>query len=272
MTNDLRFIFSFCGLVLCVIASNTYAQSLHLSADENLQWDQKNQSVSAIGNAVAEQENNKIEADKLIAYYQENPETGQNFDIQKMEGFNNITLTSAPNKAYGDYVLYDLPANMVTLTGSNLRIVAPNYTLKAKDKFTYDTQGAIFTAQGGATIIRPSDTMRADTLIAFMAKDKNGNQSLSRVKAQGHIKITTATETIMGQSGTYNAQTEMVDLTGDVVITRGPNILKGQHATVNLKTQISKLYGSANPQSKGRVTGTFYPNSQSRKDAPLTKP
>lgn len=244
-------------------------QPLDISADDSLEWDRQKQIFTAKGNALASQGNVSISASTLIAAYDENARTGNNFDIHTMTAENNVIISSEDNKAYGDKAVYEIAKEYAVMTGNNLRLVTPEQTVSARDKFEYFVTEGKLVATGNATITRPTDTLRADTLTAHLATNDKGERVLDRMTAQGNVVITTPTEKLTGTYGTYNGRTKIAEVTGGVTITRGPNILQGQRATVNLNTQISSIYGNGDNaapnnagQSGGRVTGTFYPGTQ----------
>jgi lipopolysaccharide export system protein LptA len=237
-------------------------QPLDISAEDTLEWDRQNQTFTAKGDAVASQNDVSISADTLTAAYSENNQTGENFDIHTMTAENNVVITSQDNKAYGDKAVYELAKEYAIMTGDDLRLVTPEQTVTASEKFEYFVTEGKLIAIGNATITRPTDTLRADTLTAFLATNEKGERVLDRMTAQGNVIITTATEKLTGTYGTYNGRTKEAEITGGVTITRGPNILQGERATVDLNTQISRIFGQQS--GNGRVTGTFYPDSQKK--------
>jgi lipopolysaccharide export system protein LptA len=87
-----------------------------------------------------------------------------------------------------------------------------------------------------------------------------GGSKLSRVDAQGHIVVVTATDVARGDYGVYNAQTGIVTLLGNVTVTRGQDTVRGQYAVVDLNTNISRMMTvAAKPGAPpARVEGLFY--------------
>lgn len=243
-------------------AQTTSKAPLNIAADGTLEWDRTTKTFTAKTNASAEQEGVSITADTLTAAYATNEATGDDFEIHTMTADNNVTITSEDNKAYGDQAVYTLKTKSATMTGTNLRLITPNQTITARDKFEYHVEAGKLIAIGNAKIIRPTDTIEAETITATLRTNDKGERVLDTMTATNNVTITTQTERITGQKGIYNARTEQAEITGGVTLTRGPNILKGDRATIDLKTQISKLFAS--PQEGGRVTGTFYPSSEKK--------
>ena len=151
------------------------------------------------------------------------------------------------------------------MTGSDLKLISPDQTVTAKDKFEYWVVEGKLIAFGDATIIRKNQqgeitTLVANTITAYLKEDKEGKRVLDRMEASGNVIITTPTEVLTGDNGLYNAETNMAEITGNVKIIRGPNTLEGVKADVNLNTNVSRMFGSGT--SRGRVRGIFYPGSE----------
>jgi lipopolysaccharide export system protein LptA len=105
-----------------------------------------------------------------------------------------------------------------------------------------------------------------------------GNSQISRVDAQGHVVVVTATDIGRGDYGVYNAQTGIATLLGNVTVTRGQDDVKGQYAVMDLNTNVSRMMTvAAKPGAPApRVEGLFYrqdvTHSGSRAQNPSAKP
>jgi lipopolysaccharide export system protein LptA len=100
-----------------------------------------------------------------------------------------------------------------------------------------------------------------------------GNSRISRMDAQGHVVVVTATDVGRGDYGVYNAQTGIVTLLGNVTITRGQDAVKGQYAVVDLNTNISRMMTvAAKPGAPApRVEGLLYRQDTTRGAAAAQK-
>ena len=89
---------------------------------------------------------------------------------------------------------------------------------------------------------------------------EEGNSKISRVDAQGHVVVVTATDIGRVVYGVYNAQTGIATLLGNVTVTRGQDAVKGQYAVMDLNTNISRMMTvAAKPGTPpSRVEGLFY--------------
>jgi lipopolysaccharide export system protein LptA len=117
---------------------------------------------------------------------------------------------------------------------------------------TTKTAAAAVAASGKPGQVRPGTAQPLDN-------DEAGSK-ISRIDAQGHVVVATATDVGQGDYGVYNAQTGIVTLLGNVTITRGQDAVKGQYAVVDLNTNISRMmtYAAKPGAPAPRVEGLFY--------------
>ncbi|MGH1397715.1 MAG: LptA/OstA family protein [Alphaproteobacteria bacterium] len=265
-----------CTCFILLYATNTYAQTLtgtpapsnsneplEITADTTLEWLRNEQKFIARGNALAVQGTSAVAAQTLTADYIDTPKNGMQISIVTAE--RDVIITSQDSKAYGDKAIHDMTKGIATITGSNLRMISPDQTVTARDKFEYFVEQGRLNAIGNARATRPNksggnDTITADTLSAVFTQNAKGQRVLKTLEAKGNVIIITPTEEATGDYAIYRATTDKAELKGDVEITRGPNILKGERAEIDLKTNKSTIFA---PQTQnGRVRGVFFPGSE----------
>lgn len=251
-----------------LIQKSSNAAPVEITADNTLEWDRNAKTFTARGNAKAQQGDTAVEADLLTARYRSSSE--KSIDVREVEATGGVVLTSRDSKAFGNRALYSLDTGLAVMTGGDLRLVAPNGMVKAKERFEYWTNENRLEAVGRAEIQHKNEkgqvnTLTADRFTALLAENAKGQQGLKSLEAEGNVIITTPDETVRGAYGFYDAQAQTVDITGGVTITRGPNILEGENAAVDLKTGLSKITGSGT--SGGQVRGVFYPDTSPDKKA-----
>lgn len=237
-------------------------QPLEITADGTLEWHRNDNIFVATNNAKAEQGEVSVAAAKLTADYKDGD--GQDFEIWRVRAEQDVHIQSRDTSAYGDNATYDINKGYAEITGSDLRLISPDQTVKARDKFEYWAVEGKLVAIGNARIIRENEqgeinTLDADIITAYLKDNDQGQRVLERMEADGNVVITTPTETLSGDAGTYNAGTQIAEITGNVEIKRGPNILEGGRAEVNLETSVSRMFG--NGGTRGQVRGVFYPGS-----------
>ena len=267
-------------LLVLALATNAQAQTaglssnskdpLEISADGSLEWLRNKKTFVATQNAVAVQGESSVAASKLTAMYRDNDGPNSKMEIYKVTADTNVVLKSRDSTAYGDEAVYDLDAGLAVMTGQALKMVSPDQTITARDKFEYYTEAGRVNAIGNAKVVRPKvgggqDTLTADKLTAILKTNAQGEQVVDTLEAIGNVVITTPTETLTGAYGIYRSGSNTAEITGGVNIKRGPNTLEGDRATVDLTTNVSTIYGAPQnplaPSDTGRVRGIFYPGS-----------
>lgn len=255
---------------ILLFCASAFAQSsetpIEITADTSLEWNRTAKTFTARDNALAKQGDSSISAALLTAHYREKTEGG-GMDIYQMNADTNVIIRTRETNAFGEKAVYNLDTGLAVMTGNNLRLVSPDQTLTAKEKFEYFVNEGKMIATGNALIERPKpqggkDTLKADTVTATFKNNQKGERVLDTMEARGNVVITTPLEKVTGAYGIYRADTNTAELTGGVTISRGPNELKGERATVNMNTSVSQLFGgAASNAGDGRVRGTFYPGS-----------
>ncbi|CCG42523.1 LptA/OstA family protein [Magnetospirillum molischianum] len=253
-------------------------QQLQVFADNGIEWHSEDLRVIATGNAKATRGTMSVDADKLTAYYRQTG--GKGDEIWRLDADGTVTIRSPNDTATGTKAIYDLDKAVFVLKGAPARLVTATDQFQASESLEYWEAKKMAVLRGDAVATRDNRTLRADVITAHFqdkatrtaqksasgtAKGSSDSLDLQRADAYGHVRLTTATETVTGDRGDYDATTEIATVTGSVKITReGGNQLEGGWAYVNLKTGISKLF-PAPPGTNGaspRVQGVFTPKKQ----------
>ena len=259
-------LFSALALPAAAQTQGSGKEPIEITADKSLEWHRTELQYVADGNAMVKQGTTTIKADRITADYRSTAQSSM--DIYRMTATGNVSIDDRGNVATGDRLVYDVDTGLATLTGQDLTMISPEQTVTARDMFEYTVAAGKIRAIGDAKVVRGGDTLYADTLTAFLVQDAQGQNTLDRVEGDGHVKITTATETLTGNRGLYRAADNTAIVTGAVKITRGQNVLTGERAEIDLTTSISRLFGSSieDGQTGGRVRGVFYPEDKGPED------
>lgn len=252
-------------LSFLLLASPAIAQDLsnndapiEITADNALEWDRDNQLYKASGGAQVTQGTFTINARDMDAAYE-----GDQSNLTIITARDNVVIKDTDKQAIGDKLVYNIAQEKATLTGSNLKLTAPDLVLTASDSFVYNRKNGNFTATGDAHAVQTKDNqdIRASNLTASFTN----NNDLEAMNASGNVTITAGADVIKGDKANYDAIARTAEVTGqDVTLTRDQNVLTGNRATVDLNTNVSKLYGAVDKPA----TATFYPGSTKKTDAP----
>lgn len=232
---------------------------LEIFADDGIEWRREEKVYIARGNAMARQGDVTLRADVLQARYRGEGDSG---DITLIEANGNVRILSPDTQVYGQRGTYDVPRDIMRMTGKGLKLESGDDVVTADDSLEYRPSQRLAIAEGNAQVQRfdrqtgTSNIVRADTLKATFAAD---GKSLEVVDAIDNVEVLTPCEYVAADLGRYLVAEQVANLDGNVRITRGQNQLNGNQAEVDLKTGISSLKG-------GRVSGLLVP--QTRSDTP----
>lgn len=240
---------------------------IEITAQDTLEWDRENKTYTAMGNAVAKQEDTVLKAETLIADYK--LDNQDKITIWRIRAKTGVSLSSSEGTAYGDQAHYIVSSGKAEMTGKNLKLVSPDQIITARDKFEYYSQDNKFIALGNVVAQRKKDTLKADKMIAYFKNGSGDKETLDKLEAIGNVVIITPDETLYGRAGDYDPDTKIAEIVGNVRIERGPNLLTGNRASVNLNTNISRVYGSKGADQK--VKGLFFPQSDDNSDQNKTE-
>lgn len=234
-------------------------EDIEITADDFVEWSKADSFYEAKGNAIAKQVDSEVQADSLKILYR----VEKNDRIMsRMDATGHVHLISKTAKASGDLLVYHIETGIAVLTGSNLSLTSPDYTITAKDSFTFFDAENKAHIKGMAKATYHQSTIESDEILAWFhtLQTDETHQSLKEAEAHGHVKITTPNDIAYGDKAYYNGQSSKAILTGNVRITRAKSDITGSKAEVDLKTGISKMLSASpgtSPGAEGRVRGVF---------------
>jgi lipopolysaccharide export system protein LptA len=182
----------------CFFAPALLAQAIDLShggpvtvtALGGIDWDQKNQTVTAHDQARAVRGNVTVDADELIAHYRKKTpppgaapappkpaaasgtagaldDTGSN-EIYRLNAEGHVHIFTPTDQAWGDHAVYDIDQSVLVLTGGKLRLTTPQDLLTARDSMEYFSAKHMAVARGDASATSSDGRhILADTLVGY---------------------------------------------------------------------------------------------------------
>lgn len=84
----------------------------------------------------------------------------------------------------------------------------------ADEGIEWDQNEKRYVARGNAKAIQGDTTVYADTLIAHYEETKNKGSEITRIDAEGHVKIVSPEQTVYGDHGVYDARKGVLVVTG----------------------------------------------------------
>lgn len=154
-----------------------------------------------------------------------------------------------------------------------VNVEADNLEVKDQEQAAVFT-GSVVLTQGGSTIKAKKLTIyyykKGEGPKAQTAGQKgpqqgqtSGSESapetgrdIRRMEAEGDVVVTQRNQKATGARGTFDVQSNKVELMGGVVVSQNDNVIRGERLRVDLTTQVSRLEGGG---GSGRVQGVFRP-------------
>lgn len=130
-----------------------------------------------------------------------------------------------------------------------------------------------YIARGNAKAVQGNTTLKADTLTARYTNDKAA--TLTRIKADGNVHMTSGTSTVTGQNGDYDIAKGLAEVTGNNLKLTTPTDTVTAHdkLTYNTKSREARAIGNARairPQEiiqGDTLIARFRPDPTTGKDA-----
>ena len=99
----------------------------------------------------------------------------------------------------------------------------------------------------------------ADQMDVYFTTAEDGeSREIDRIEAEGSVAYITPLEIARGDSGVYQAATEMITLSGNVTLIRGDSTLAGEQLVIEPRVGRSALRREdAGAETSGRVRGVF---------------
>ncbi len=256
-----------------------------VTSTNGLLIDRAARKITAVSDALVQQENQQLSADTITLFYTDDPANR----VKEVQAEGQVRLKTPGVTAEGQKGFYDLPAQKITLLetarvdqdGKKLaadKIVlfytdnaanrvksaeadghvvfqTPTQTAEGNAAF-YDAAARKITLTGAAKVTQEGKTLVADRLELYHAETQSNE--IEKVLAFGHVSAETPTQKIVGDKGEYDLKTGRVTVRGNVSLTQGDLNMTGDKAFLNLKTGVSSLSQASG--TKKRVKGKLIPS------------
>lgn len=237
---------------------------LEITADQQLEWNQQDQTYVARGNAKAVQGEFSVTADTLTAHYAEDGQSAQNADnqaaqknsggagnITKLTAAGNVVLRSSHDHATAANAQYDLITEVIELNGARPKLYRDNDVLEADQVIITLKNHNFDHADAMGNVIITKGAAQDDETQTQPKQDKSGQAQLQRAVAD-HAH--------------YDGVTEIVTLKGHVKLWQEESWVEGSEAVLNLKNKTNILKAdTGDKNASGRVKGIFY-SAQSKSE------
>lgn len=253
-----HYILTYLSWVILILPLATLAQEdqknlpIHVESNQ-MKYDTNMDQAFAEGEAWAEQGDKKVFADLLVVQFKkeeapssDDSKAALSKNIDQILAYDNVRLVSPSEEITGDFAIYDLKTEILTVKGSDIVLTSPKGKIYAHESLSYDKQLQKAIALGDALVIGQGREINAPKIISYFTKDPSQPDEenalvLKRMEAYGGVVIKTSDYISNSQKAIYTASTGLADLIGDVKISDGENIFEGPCGQYNEKTNVSRL-------------------------------
>lgn len=229
---------------------------LEITAEEALDWLADQRTLVARGGARAVQGGTTVTADTMTALYDEGTDGRSTIVSVTAEG--SVRMVAEEGTVTGARAVYEPGKEVITVTGGPPVLITKTERIEAGRSLSYDMARGLVRADGGVLASSGDRTLHTPRLEAELTRQggSDGPMAMRVAEAFDGVTVTTASESISGRRGLYDAAAQTITILDDVTIRRGGNVLTGARAVVNLATGVSSLQGDG-----ARVRGVVIPDS-----------
>ena len=234
------------------LAQSNQSSPLSIGASVSLEWNQTKDVYIAIGDALVEQDDKSLKADKITALYDSSSKDRELTDISAT---GSVVFVDGENVARGSKLNYRIDDEAYDLFGPNAIVTSPRGIMTATGSIAYstiNTDEKQVVATGAASYKDNNGrVIEGAKVVAFL--DVDG--SIKTISANGNAKVVTPKGIISTADRIdYVSATDRADLFGNVEIINNENIMRGARAEVEFDKEISRLLSD---NTGKRVTGVL---------------
>jgi lipopolysaccharide export system protein LptA len=219
----------------------------------------QDQTCTATGPVTATKEAMTLRCQRLVLTMKNGANSLKN-RIDKIEAFTHVVLTDSKEglTATGNHALYDPQHEHIYLEGNPV-LTDKEMVLKGCATIIFKKNDGVALTKGRGTMIYKDKLLQADTFTVYVKTSVEGKITLDRVKAEGHVILSTAQEIAKSDTGLYQVGLQLVELFGHVSLTRPEGQLQGTYARYDMVTGQSQLFNKTPAGKNTRVQGILMP-------------
>jgi lipopolysaccharide assembly outer membrane protein LptD (OstA) len=222
------------------------AEDIELSADNGLEWNQKDRKITLSENARAKSKDYDLAADSIEAMYRGDKK------IYKIFALGSVRVKSAAETITADRMAYDLDSETINLSsdGTPTRMKTKDSEIIAKGEVAYYKSRSFATASE-AEIVHEGKRLLADDIRIDFVK---GKEEVAKIVAKGDIRLKDGEETLEGDEAVYDPKAGLATITGGVHLKKGSAAsLSGDRIVYDMNTGVARIL----PKAGAKVVGTF---------------
>lgn len=222
------------------------AEDIELSADNGLEWNQKDRKITLSENARAISKDYDLSADSIEALYKGDKK------IYRILAAGSVKVKSKAETITADRMAYDLDKETINLSsdGNPTRLKTADSEIVAHGEVAYYKAKSYATAADAEIVHEKRRLLADDIRIDFVP----GTQEVAKSAAKGNIRLIDGEETLEGDEAIYDPKNGLTTITGNVRLKKGSSAsLSGERIIYDMSTGLARVL----PRAGAKVTGTF---------------
>ncbi len=242
-------IFLFSIFVGFANAENILSETIEITADKNMEWDQSENKILAYGGAYVKSNNFLLKADKITGFYEGNIGEG---NIKSLNADINANFTSENTTIKAEQINYDFIEDLVKVKGNNIFMTFKEGSINADKNLTFNNREQKILVYGNVKIkIKTKGDIKAQTVL--INTDTTGNILNLNASKDVEIFLKKFKQNVIADEAKFDIQNSEISFLGNVILRQGKSFLKGDKAFIDLKNGISKI----SSYEKNTVSGFF---------------
>jgi lipopolysaccharide export system protein LptA len=231
---------------LLFLALPAMAEDIELSADNGLEWNQKDRKITMSENARATSKDYDMRADLIETFYKGDKK------IYRVVATGAVRVVSKTETMTTDRLAYDFDPEAITLSpdGRPTRLKTADSEIVANGEVFYN-KAKFYATATKAEIIHAGRRLFANDIRIDFAKKTN---EISKIVAKGDIRLIDGEEEMLGDEAEYDPKSGMTTLVGNVRLKKGDSAsLSGERIVYDMNAGVARVL----PQKGAKVTGRF---------------
>lgn len=228
-------------------AENILTDTIEITADKNMEWDQSGNKILAFGNANVKSNKFILKADKITGFYEGNIGKG---NIKNLTATINANFISQKTSIKANQIDYDFINDEVNVKGNNIFMEFKEGSINADKNLTYNSIDKKISVYGNVYVtIKTKGEIKAQSIL--IDTDNTGNIVNLKASRDVEIFLKNFQQKVIADEAKFDIKNSKINFVGNVVFYQGKNFLKGDRAFVDLKSGISRISSDEQNTVKG---------------------
>ena len=230
-------------------ADEVTKNSIEITANKNMEWDQQENKIVAQGDAQVKTNNFIISANIITGLY--NGKLGKG-NIKNLIASENAKFSSEETIIKASKIDYDFINDIINVKGQNIEMTFKKGSISSEKSLIFYNQDNKILVEGNVYIkMNNEGNIKAKNVTVNI--DEKGGISLVKAINDVEIFIGTLEQKVYSDEAIFDNKASKINLMGNVVLFYGQSFLKGDKAFIDLENGVSRI----SSDDRTNVSGLF---------------